>query len=189
MRAQDGFSKDLLAYAQTHGKVTVRIDGPYGSQSSVEMLQSSDICAIGAAGSGIAVAWPLLWAILDERPEKAADVERRPSHYRSRKILFVWVVQKASHHSWLGTHGIDALRARDIDVVMPLPTEEVGRPDVGAVLEAWTCRSDDGGFQGRCRIGVVCAGPEGMARGVRNVGSGLGRGGRDVSVCVENFSW
>ncbi|KAL9116754.1 MAG: hypothetical protein Q9187_006717, partial [Circinaria calcarea] len=60
VRAQDGFSGDLLRYAKGHATVAVRIDGPYGSQSAVELLHGSDLSIIVAGGSGIAVAWPLI---------------------------------------------------------------------------------------------------------------------------------
>ena len=64
IRAQDGFSRDLVEYAGTHTTAEVQVDGPYGSQSAVNLLQDSDLSIIVAGGSGIAVTWPLVCSLL-----------------------------------------------------------------------------------------------------------------------------
>ena len=56
VRAQDGFTQDLLKHARNHFTTTVRIDGPYGSMHALEILRASETAIVVAAGSGIAVA-------------------------------------------------------------------------------------------------------------------------------------
>lgn len=189
IRAQDGFSSDLLRYAESHEKATVRLDGPYGSQHAIEMPQDSDICVIVAGGSGIAVTWPAVCAIM--KPSK--HVDKDPENYActqvAKRILFIWVVQKAAHLSWLGKGKVEELRSRGVAVVIPAPTEEKGRPDIASMIDSWVMDNDNEFYDGRGRIGVVCSGPDGMGRVVRNTCSALQGRGRDVGVCIEKFGW
>jgi len=189
VRARDGFSGDLLRYAENHEKVKVRLDGPYGSQHATEMLQDSEICVIVAGGSGIAVTWPAVCAIADPSGHTDKDPENDACSQIRKRILFIWVVQKAAHLSWLGREKITKLRSRGVVVVVPAPTEETGRPDIGAIINDWITDTDDEFSNGRGRVGVVCSGPDGMGRAVRNTCSALQGRGRDVGVCIEKFGW
>ncbi|MCJ1396599.1 hypothetical protein MMC18_009500 [Xylographa bjoerkii] len=189
IRAQDGFSGDLLRYSKGHKEAKVRLDGPYGSQDTVEMLQDSDSCVIVAGGSGIAVTWPLVWAVVAANNNSQSDLESNPRSFSSKKILFIWIVQKTDHLSWLGKDQIDELRSQGVTVLIPPATEVDGRPDVASIVEAWVTDNDDK-FHDRCgKTGVVCSGPDGMGRAVRNVCSALQAKGRNVSVSIEKFGW
>ena len=185
IRAQDGFSADLLRYAKGHDTVAVRLDGPYGSQNAVEMLQDSDISVVIAGGSGVAVAWPLLWSLLDT--ERMEDLEQQDGKRRSKQILFIWVVHKLSHLYWIGEEKVGELTARGVDVVLPPPTSEGGRPDVAGMAAPLIEFRSRTVYSGKGKIGVVCSGPDGMNRDIRNMCSGLLREGRDVNIEVEKF--
>lgn len=188
IRAQDGFSGDLVRYANRHDTVPIRLDGPYGSQSAVRVLRDSDRAVIVAGGSGIAVAWPLAWSSIDG--VAASDLENPLSSVVDRKtILFVWIIRERSHISWLGEHRLQELRRRGVTVMTPPPTSEYGHPDIAAIVGDWLREVDDMTSSRNSKIGVVASGPDGMNRAVRNACSSLLRDGRDVSVEVEKFGW
>lgn len=186
IRAQDGFSGDLLRYAKCHDTASIRLDGPYGSQSAVEMLQDSDHAIIVAGGSGIAVGWPLVWSVIEGTTIQ--DLEQSTSPANSKKILLVWIIRERSHISWLGEERLEELRARGVTLMTPPPTSEHGHPDIANIIGEWINDLDDQASS-RGKIGVVVSGPDGMNRAVRNCCSSLLREGRNVSVEVEKFGW
>ena len=189
IRAQDGFSGDLVRYAKGHDAVTIRVDGPYGSQSAVELLRDSDHAVIVAGGSGIAVAWPLVWSLIDSTATR--DLEYSIPLANRQRVLFVWIIRERSHISWLGEERLRELRnERGMTVITPPPTSTHGHPDVANIIGEWTNDVDDNQLPSRgSKIGVVASGPDGMNRAVRNVCSSLLRSGRDFSVEVEKFGW
>ena len=65
IRAKEGFSRDLLHYAERTQSTRIFVDGPYGSLSTLEMARDNDVCIIVAGGSGIAAAYPSLWPLLN----------------------------------------------------------------------------------------------------------------------------
>ena len=186
IRAQDGFSGDLVCYAKCNDTVPIRLDGPYGSQTAVELLQDSENAVIVAGGSGIAVAWPLVWSMIDRATIK--DLEHSISAANVKKILFVWIIRERSHISWLGEERLEELRSKGVTLIMPAPTSDHGHPDIANIIGEWINDVDDQASS-RSRIGVVASGPDGMNRAVRNVCSSLLRDGRDVSVEIEKFGW
>ena len=186
IRAQDGFSGDLVCYADCHDTVAIRLDGPYGSQTAVELLQDSEHAVIVAGGSGIAVAWPLVWSVLDRTGMQ--DLEHSISPATTKKILFVWIIRERSHISWLGEERLEELRARGVTLMTPAPTSNHGHPDIANIIGEWINDVDDQSSS-RDKIGMVASGPDGMNRAVRNVCASLLREGRDVSVEVEKFGW
>lgn len=190
IRAQDGFSKDLLAYAKNHKQVKVRLDGPYGSQTALETLADSDLAVVVAGGSGIAVAWPLVRSIQGEPLIEEVDLECF-SKRRVRKVLLVWIVHQQSHVSWIGESNLKALSANGVDVIVPAPTAECGRPDVGAIVKNWIEEHDRASKDvgKHVKTGVVCSGPEGMNRAVRNTCAAMAADGRNVNVEIEKFGW
>ena len=204
IRAQDGFSGDLVRYAKNHDTVTIRVDGPYGSQSAVEMLQDSDYAIIVAGGSGIAVAWPLVWSLIDGAAA-TRDLEQliispatRNKKKKEKKILFVWITRERSHTSWLGEQRLEELRANNgVTLTTPPPTSDHGHPDIPKILREWihdvtvdVDDDDDDDVDTSASIGVVASGPDGMNRTVRNVCSAMLRDEcRDVRVEVEKFGW
>lgn len=186
VRAQDGFSGDLVRYARCHDTVAVRLDGPYGSQTALELLQDSEHAVIVAGGSGIAVAWPLVWSRLDRAVTQ--DLEHSNGPANRKKILFVWIIRERSHISWLGEERLEELRLRGVTLITPAPTSDHGHPDIAGTIKEWINDVDDQASS-RGKIGIVASGPDGMNRAVRNVCSSLLREGRDVSVEVEKFGW
>lgn len=186
IRAQDGFSADLLSYAKSHKSVDIRLDGPYGSQSAVHMLQGSDRAIIIAGGSGIAVAWPLVSALLEL---KGGNDPENPNTSRKRiEILFIWVVREQSHFAWLGRDRLADLEAAGVKCCVPPPTARNGHPDIHGLINEWVTSFD--GIDGKKKnFGVVASGPDGLNRTVRNTCAALVREGRDIHVEIEKFGW
>ncbi|KAF4543768.1 FAD-binding domain-containing protein [Lasiodiplodia theobromae] len=196
VRAQSGFSRDLLRHAQTNSSTLVRLDGPYGSTRSLRLLRASDRAIVVAGGSGVAVAFPLLWTLLN--PAARPDLERQTRHYDDparagaaagapKKVLFVWVVRQRTHREWLPEQRIEELRQWGAEVRIEGPTESTGRPDIGAIVAGWV--REVGGEDGAGRTGAVVSGPDALNRDVRNACAGLVGEGRAVEVHVEKFGW
>ena len=186
IRAQNGFSRDLLQYGKVHQSVAVRLDGPYGSQSAVDLIRDSDVCVIVAGGSGIAVTWPLVWPAIDVQMDDDPELMAISC---PKKILFVWIVRQSSHLDWLGPSKLEQLRTKGVEVVIPPPTAQKGHPDIEDIIGSWI--TTWAGFQSKnnSKAGIVCSGPDGLNRTVRNTCSALLHQGRDVSVEIEKFGW
>lgn len=174
IRAKGGFSRELLDYARVYDHAQVQFDGPYGSMHALEMLQASDVAVIVAGGSEIAVAYPMLWDLLHTNADHL------------QKICLIWVVQDASHISWIGNERLEELRDLGCDIILPPPSRKHGRPDITALLRDAV---DESSVQMTDRVGVVVSGPDGMNRDVNNTCSRLVAEGRDVEVAVEKFGW
>jgi predicted ferric reductase len=191
IRALDGFTRDLLVHAQTHSSVTIRLDGPYGSSHAFDMLRSSDVAVAIVGGSGIAVAYPMLWALLQPTSTKSqinVDPEaagiNRPGG--GRRVALIWIVHQSDHIQWLGQERLDKLAALGLHVISPLPTREAGRPDVAALVR-WTIQDLSTG--GSSRVGVMVSGPDGMNRAARNCCAQMVGKGHAIDVAVEKFGW
>lgn len=195
IRAQDGFSRDLLHYAQRHNSVTSYIDGPYGSSHARELLSTSAQSIVVAGGSGIAVAFPLLWALLNPSLDRAKDPETASGPTGRRKVCLLWVVHSREHVAWLPQERIDELVSWGLEVVTPPPTADAGRPDVPSIINGWVADFEDDakreewGKHVLGDIGVVVSGPDGLNREVRNLCSAMVKQDRDVNVAVEKFGW
>lgn len=174
IRVQDGFTKDLLRYATEHFTAKIRLDGPYGSAHALKMLQSSDSSIVIAGGSGIAVAYPLLWKLLHDR---------RKQHNNTVNACLIWIIQDANHTSWLGFERLQELEQLGLKVVIPPPTSKAGRPDIPTLLR------DQVQELGGESIGVVVSGPDAMNRAVKNTCASMAWHGMDVNVAVEVFDW
>ncbi|KAI5239783.1 hypothetical protein E4T43_06509 [Aureobasidium subglaciale] len=183
IRAQDGFSRDLLRYAQYHSTVNVRIDGPYGSSHALNMLHENDVAVILAGGSGIAVAFPLVWNLL----AISRDTELEGNTQLKPRVCLIWVVHDKEHVEWLPQDRVDELRELGCHVMIPAPTRKAGRPDLPHLLDsaahAWDDELEDP------TIGVVVAGPDSMNRTCRNACANLVRQGARLEVSVEKFGW
>ena len=175
-RARDGFTKDLLHYAQSHTTVGVRLDGPYGSHHAMRMLRASDTAIVVAGGSGIAVAYPIIWSLL-----------HHSSSSRLRKVCLIWIVREASHISWIGIERLEELKELGLYLVLPDPTTKSGRPDVGRLVAEAV--DDLAGTANGSRIGVVVSAPDALNRDVNNTCARLAWEGRDTRVAVEKFGW
>jgi hypothetical protein len=179
IRAQStpGFTRTLLSYARNNPQTRIRLDGPYGSPHALSLLSASSTAILIAGGSGIAVAYPLLYHLL--RP--STDTEAQPSTPR-RRVKLLWITHAPTHRFWISEAQLQELQVWGLDVLVPPPTLLAGRPDVADVLRGWA--GEEAG-----RAGVVVSGPEGLVRDVRNTCAGMMARGRDVSVCVEKFGW
>ena len=186
IRAQNGFSRDLLHYAKGHDSVNIRLDGPYGSQSAVQLLEEGDYRLVIAGGSGIAVVWPLICALLQD--SRSNDPERSTPLSKKGPIMFVWIIREESHLTWLGKRALMDLEMAGIKCYVPPPTAENGHPDIHGIINDWVSSFDrtDGIRQ---QFGVVASGPDGLNRTVRNVCAALIHQGMDVKVEIEKFGW
>lgn len=187
IRAKGGFSRDLLHFAQDNPSTLAKLDGPYGSMHALEMLQESDVAIVVAGGSGIAVAYPLLWDLL-HRQTSSHVYDTDTGTQICQRVSLIWIIQEASHVSWIGQERLEELRDLGLRLVIPGPSRAVGRPDVEALLREMvgelTYELDE-----NAGIGVVVSGPDGLNRTVQNTCADLVRSGRDVEVAVEKFGW
>ncbi|KAL8726328.1 MAG: hypothetical protein Q9181_006087 [Wetmoreana brouardii] len=188
IRAQDGFSGDLLRYAKGHSCVNIRLDGPYGSQNAFQLLQQCESSVIVAGGSGIAVALPLVWAVHGSH-SSLSDMETGAKGRPSSNIVLIWVIRHQSHTSWVDPLELKSLQDAGVEVILPPPTEKHGHPDIPGMIESWTCGSDVASPYGKSRAGMVCSGPDSMNREVRNACSSLLARGHNIDVEVEKFGW
>ena len=183
VRAHDGFTRDLLHHARNHKTAMIRLDGPYGSMHALEMLQDSDVSLIVAGGSGIAVAYPLLWSLLC-----SDDTDTEAARHR-KKVGLIWVIHEASHVDWIGHERLDELKTRSLRLCITPPTSKAGRPDVsaltGTMINDMIMEID----AEAPRVAVVVSGPDGMNRSVRNTCAELVWHGVDAHVAVEKYGW
>lgn len=191
IRAQKGFTADLLCYAHRHHRASVRLDGPYGSSHALEMLRAADNAVLVAGGSGIAVTFPLVWDLL--MGESAEEDEHNGllalrGKKRKQKVHMVWIVHSDEHRYWVPDAMLDKLVAAGLDLVVPPSTAVAGRPDVVGTVEGWIEEVDDS-ISRRRETAVVVSGPDGLNRMVRNTcAEAMGRGA-DVQLAVEKFGW
>lgn len=205
IRSYSGFTSDLLRHAQAgHSRVSVQLDGPYGSSHALDMLRASGSAVLVAGGSGIAVTFPLVWALLQQQPqevlsdgeEEDEDVDldeeeedkmvRRGSLTRQKqRVHMLWVTHSRSHRNWIPQEQFDELVALGLDLVIPEPTEEAGRPDVAGIVKGWILDAASDGLESA----VVVSGPDGLNRTVRNTCADVIGEGLDVRIAVEKFGW
>jgi hypothetical protein len=183
-QAESGFTHALLRHARASQNPTtqlrIRLDGPYGSSHALDLLQSSSTAILIAGGSGIAVAYPLLYALL--QPSPTTDPEQAPPQSSSRKVKLLWITHSLDHRLWIPQDKLIELEDWGLDALITPPTEIEGRPDVGLIVKEWVGEEEG-------TSGVVVSGPEGLVRDVRNTCAELMWRGRDVSVQVEKFGW
>jgi hypothetical protein len=183
IRAQNGFSLDLLRVAAQHDSLRVRIDGPYGTDHARSLLADAEVAIVVAGGSGIAVAWPLINFLLDRSRSTDAKIASE-SQLRGQKIILIWIVHRSAHLSWIGRHDLQSIDDKGVEVVILQATEEAGRPDLEGIIDDVVMKTSPGR-----RIGVVGSGPDSMGRTVRNTCAKLVMNGRDVGVTIEKFGW
>ncbi|KAL9586557.1 MAG: hypothetical protein Q9203_003818 [Teloschistes exilis] len=187
IRAQDGFSGDLVRYSRSHSSVKTRMDGPYGSQTALQLLQQCNLNVVVAGGSGIAVALPLIWSLCESG--NVSDLEPGDKTKLRSKTMLIWVIRHESHISWLDQADLQSFRDAGIKLVIPLPTSSHGHPDVPGLITDWVSAKDEVSSTRGLRTGVVCSGPDGMNREVRNTCASLLARGHDINIEVEKFGW
>ncbi|KAN0101809.1 hypothetical protein V8E51_012319 [Hyaloscypha variabilis] len=185
IRAQDGFSRDLLNAARLHKHLTVRLDGPYGSSHARTILEDSNLAIVVAGGSGIAVGFPLVHHLLDI--SRSTDTEIAPTFMLlRRKIVLIWVIREEAHLSWAGRPALADAENRGAEIIIPQATEEIGRPNLKVMIcEILEKFANATGQKTR----IVASGPDSMGRAVRNTCASLVREGKDVDVAIEKFGW
>ncbi|RNJ58834.1 hypothetical protein D7B24_003920 [Verticillium nonalfalfae] len=197
IRAHSGFTRDLLHYAHRHKTVSVRLDGPYGSSHAMDTLRSGDDVILVAGGSGIAVTFPLAWALLkDHREDEERGRGVAPAGLllesggdegkdAARRVRLLWIIHSDEHRYWVPGSLLEDLIAAGLHLVVSRPTAIAGRPDVQGHVQSWIREADAEGRQTR----VLVSGPDGLNRDVRNTCSQAMWGGSDVRVVVEKFGW
>ncbi|KAL8388198.1 hypothetical protein RB595_009387 [Gaeumannomyces hyphopodioides] len=217
IRTHSGFTRDLLEHSRRLGASTrspslssdpvrlrVRLDGPYGSCEALDMLRASDAAVLVAGGSGIAVVYSLAAALLldDQRLHDAGrtnliDLEGGPpsgpapgaaARPGRQRVHLLWVRRSRSHADWIPQERLDELVEAGLNLVVPEPTNEAGRPDTAGFVRE-ICESQASSHAGSGGVGVVVSGPDGMNREVRNVCAAAIGDGIDVRIAVEKFGW
>ncbi|KLU83761.1 hypothetical protein MAPG_02812 [Magnaporthiopsis poae ATCC 64411] len=187
-------------------RLRVRLDGPYGSCKALDMLRASDTAVLVAGGSGIAVVYSLAAALLlddqrllhDAGEASLIDLEDRlpsapaPAVVAARpgrqRVHLLWVRRSRSHADWIPQERLDELVQVGLNLIVPEPTNEAGRPDTaGFVREICQSQASSDAWTGG--VGVVVSGPDGMNREVRNVCAAAIGDGVDVRIAVEKFGW
>ncbi|KAI1367754.1 hypothetical protein F5Y08DRAFT_297521 [Xylaria arbuscula] len=169
IRAYSGFTSELLRHAHPSSTVSVRMDGPYGSQDPLNALRASKTAVLIAGGSGIAVVFPLVWDLA-------------MTHSGKRKIHLMWVIHCSSQQSWVSAEQLGELRRAGVSITIPPPTVEAGRPNIASYITDITSTSV-------ADVGVVVSGPDGLNRTVRNTCAREVRSGIDIDLRVEKFGW
>lgn len=191
IRAQKGFTADLLCYAHRHHQTSVRLDGPYGSSHALDMLRAADNAVLVAGGSGIAVTFPLVWDLLmgdgSDADEHDGLVALRGKK-RKQSVRMMWIVHSDEHRYWIPDAMLDKLVAAGLDLVVPPSTAVAGRPDVVGTIEGWIGEVDRNVSNGG-ETAVVVSGPDGLNRMVRNTCAEATWRGADVQLAVEKFGW
>lgn len=217
IRAQDGFSRELLEYAKYHQHTKVHMDGPYSSDEVVKHVKSSDRTCLIAGGSGIAVTYPFAWS--REAASTNADeiIHDRARYVNGKKILkpnvirsgdsindyrfaHFWVRQDARHESWVtmlpsvtsNSPGQTEPRSAIDLITHRFDTRSAAggeRPDIKGEMEAWVRGDFKQKVDMQHRICVVVSGPDGLVRDVRNAVAGLVREGWNIEIHVEKFGW
>lgn len=177
-QSSPGFTHSLVQHARTNSTTRIRLDGPYGSSHALDMLSSSHTAIIIAGGSGVAVAYPLLYSLL-------CPVGDPESPAKKPRVKFLWITHSPTHRLWIPEDKLKELEEWGLDLLIPPPTSLAGRPNVKNVLEEWTQKTD----KVHGRTGVVVSGPDGLVRDVRNCVAGLVWQSADVDVQVEKFGW
>ncbi|ORY56657.1 uncharacterized protein BCR38DRAFT_450831 [Pseudomassariella vexata] len=178
IRAHGGFTGDLLRYAQEHSSISVRLDGPYGSTDAIDMLRARDTIILIAGGSGIAVVFPLLWALVHEQPFSASL-----GGGAGKEFHLLWAIHSRAQRSWMLQECLDELAQAGVHITIPEPTAEAGRPDIGSYVANLALRGDDQ------ELGVVVSGPDAMNRAARNACARAVKNGADVKLRIEKFGW
>ncbi|KAI0181136.1 hypothetical protein GGR52DRAFT_523041 [Hypoxylon sp. FL1284] len=169
IRVQSGFTTKLIDYAHSSSRAVVRLDGPYGSHDTLNMLRSCKEVVLIAGGSGIAVIFPLAWDLLTD-------------HCGKRNVHLLWVTHSRTQRSWVPEERIIELREAGAHVTIPEPTAEAGRPDIPGYISEL---ADDSVGQ----VGFVVSGPDGLNRTARNACAESARAGADIQLRVEKFGW
>ncbi|KAI2612712.1 ferric reductase like transmembrane component-domain-containing protein [Hypoxylon fragiforme] len=169
IRIQSGFTSSLLEYARSNKRAMVRLDGPYGSHDPLNMLRSCDNAILISGGSGIAVVFPLAWALATR-------------HRGKRQVHLIWVIHSRAQRAWLPEERIADLRKFGVFVTIPEPTNEAGRPDIAGYISNLTTAAEG-------RVGFVVSGPDGLNRTARNACARMVREGADIQLRIEKFGW
>lgn len=203
IRSHDGFTADLLCYAHRHRHIPVRLDGPYGSRHALDMLRAAKHALLVAGGSGIAVTFPLAWALLCDRATtgdddgddgvtdttKQGQADQRVSR-GGQAVRMLWVIHSDEHRFWVPPARLEQLVAAGLELVVPPPTSEAGRPDVEGIVEGWMGEASRGVDESQNgEVAVVASGPDGLNRMVRNTCARAIGKGADVRLAVEKFGW
>ncbi|KAF2748220.1 ferric reductase transmembrane component [Sporormia fimetaria CBS 119925] len=184
IQRNNGFTRALFNHVSNNPTTLarIRLDGPYGSSHALDVLSASDNAVVVAGGSGIAVAYPLLFALLQPHRTYHLEGEDTTARLRRRKVKLLWITHSPCHKGWVPEDKMQELIDWGLQVLIPRATSEAGRPDVGKIVRGWVEGESE-------RTGVEVSGPDGLVRDVRNTCAGLVGEGYDVKMQVEKFGW
>ena len=207
IRAKNGFTLDLLNLLKSKQTelcasvilegLQIRIDGPYGSTEAHQATHKADRVLLVAAGSGIAVTFPLAVEVLRktlEVPEQE-DVPSIPQEHPKNRMAHYWILRSKSHTSWLShASSKPSLSESSTEYPILLPPQGTETLDpkssrASLVESAVNWITDHGAVEDGAKIVVVVSGPDAMVRGVRNRCAELVKHGYDIDVFAEKFGW
>ena len=215
IRAQDGFSLELLEYAKFHQHAEIYLDGPYGSVDVLEALRAADRVCLIAGGSGIAVTYPLSCALQVQDGENAVLSTRIIYNNGCRQHPLIsssesehaerygqlWVRQDQRSDDWIkympkansmkrvrhSTQLLDGDTPAEENVVNLITSRYETRGGHRPDIKTELREWVKSGSSGK--IVIVVIGPDGLVRDVRNGAASLVRAGHDIDVHVEKFGW
>ena len=166
IRAKDGFSRDVLDLVLktrrdvrtnwlSEIQVPLKLDGPYGSNDTLEALRMSGRQCLIAGGSGVAVTYPYAWELLVKNSTNALTYAQyqdsnghmgicpKPDHHPfapwDTTFHHLWITSSGLHRRWIRLWpAYSSMKARD-----PNPNtsgsgaDGFGQPEIGNLL-SWT---------------------------------------------------
>ncbi|KAL9048598.1 MAG: hypothetical protein Q9162_007632 [Coniocarpon cinnabarinum] len=189
IRAHDGFTRDLLNCQMRRATTSVNLDGPYGSTHLLDTMASKSTVITVAAGTGVAVAIPFLHHLACQRAQHY-DLEHAFNAASPQRLVLILVVRSRALGDALRSEYLDQLEKMGVELVVAAPTEEVGKPDMTALLQENLHSPRLIPFaKERGSIGVVCSAPDALNRTVRNFCAHQAWLGLDIDVAIEKFGW
>lgn len=179
------WSNNLIKNCQTEPCLTgVELEGPYGSDTSLELFRDCDVCILIASACGMAPIIPIVQSLVDwESGYNPVTNETSP---RKQEILVVLVYREHQNLEWFEDH-MKRLEGSGIEYIAIGPTEIYTNPakELKNTVD-WFMEMCDPNM--KKRTGILCSGPRSLQRTVRGAASKARAGGYKCVVDTLSYS-